>query len=541
MKRRILFGLLPMLLAVKQASATPTLYPPDINALSYINNPTNSNLIADDKDSNTIYVMPPNEAYGRVTGLHTLTANLMFCSNLKQLAKQSQELQSRIHSLSLRMAAETENIQKLEQKISAAKQEAAKFAVENKLGDLLKLDEDIEAISISLQAKYELLDKCQQSCELIADEARMLQSQLRQLRQARTDFVKRNLRAVQIYNKKYAKVKALKEEQEALLENYEKIQAKLRKAEDQVASLYSTYGQMEGARASFKYRSEWADNVKKLRELNPGFNFTQLSTQNVMIYPGVLGVSGLPPTGAVIGFEAPGSANLKDGGISMPSYPPSFDGNVVLSLVGACPMVKPDMFDFKADTDPKNMRYGLLITYQFPSAMKLEMTVTYNMYKLYTLMRESGRKGGLFRTRSWSRTEERTYFRDAFRVDWSSQDPQNQIDDEQRIAMEREARNHLMMRLFNLAVPQIPDKSLLAELVQPPKSGSLVVADSLMKACPGNKYCVAGSIILQGLDAIFGRSSSSSQYIQVQDFEEQEHFSHSKTILKTWITNYRMD
>ena len=82
-----------------EAGAVPTLYPTQVTKLMSIQNSTNSNLISDDVDLNRIYVMPPNTATGTVKGLHTLTTNLGFCSEMKNIQGYSSSLTDRISQL----------------------------------------------------------------------------------------------------------------------------------------------------------------------------------------------------------------------------------------------------------------------------------------------------------------------------------------------------------------------------------------------------------------------------------------------------------
>src|SRR4051794_25558549 len=72
-------------LMAESALATPTIYPKTLTFLSAIENPTNSNLVADDADPRVIWVMPPNTATSKVEGLHTLTANVGYCQEMADL------------------------------------------------------------------------------------------------------------------------------------------------------------------------------------------------------------------------------------------------------------------------------------------------------------------------------------------------------------------------------------------------------------------------------------------------------------------------
>jgi hypothetical protein len=540
MKTKATYGIVSVLLAASQAMAVPTLYPRDFNLLAGIQNPTNSNLIADDKDIQTVYVMPPNEGYSFARGFHTPNAQLLFCPNLKKLADQSGKLIERAEVLRTKQSEQIDALNKMDEKILKAKLEQAEFETSANMGGLAKIDGDINTANTSLGTLYTKLDTCTESCDALMADVKVLQTQVRELTKARTEFVKANLKAVQQIEKKKAAVEALEEQRDKVLEAYDNLLEKLNKAQGEITTLFSTYGNMEGGRAAFAYRSDLEGNMVRLRELNPGINFQYLPTEKVNIYPALLGVQGLTGGSAIQRFEAPNVTTSTTGAsIQVASYPPSLDGNAVLSLLGACPMVHPELFPPKANANPQEMKYGMLISYEYPAIMNLKMKATYNMYKLYSLVKSSGSSGGLFSSKSWSTTEERTFFRDAFRVEWNIEDPGNSISDEQRIAMEREARAELLGRLMGIGLPQMPDKSLFSNALPPPTRGSVVVADSLMQACPGNVYCMAGSFILKGLDAIFGSSSSSSSYTNIQDAYLEAEWNYNKTVMKPWITNYR--
>ena len=51
--------------------AEPTLYPKDVSILSNIKNSTTSNIMADEVDPRTVWVLPPNSATAVAMGLHT--------------------------------------------------------------------------------------------------------------------------------------------------------------------------------------------------------------------------------------------------------------------------------------------------------------------------------------------------------------------------------------------------------------------------------------------------------------------------------------
>jgi hypothetical protein len=219
-------------------------------------------------------------------------------------------------------------------------------------------------------------------------------------------------------------------------------------------------------------------------------------------------------------------------------FPQSISANLVLSLVGACPMLHPEYFDIQPGYGANKMAYGLTITYDFPAAMVVRATAHYNMYKMYEKIVSSGSSGGFFSSRSWTNVEEHTFFKDSFSIDWKTQDPANSVSEERRLEIEHEMRAHIIERIASLALPSAPNRDAILAAGAPPVHGAVVVSNSLMQACPGNVYCVAGSLILTSLDAIFGSSSATASYIQTQNFDATETWSQSQTILKPWVTSY---
>ena len=115
------------------------------------------------------------------------------------------------------------------------------------------------------------------------------------------------------------------------------------------------------------------------------------------------------------------------------------------------------------------------------------------MYKMFEKIVSSGSSGGFFSSRSWTSVEERNFFRDSFSINWTEQDPENTVTEEQRLNVEHDMRAHILERLASLALPTAPNRDAIIQAGQPPPHGAVVVAGSLMTACPTNIYCI-GSI-----------------------------------------------
>jgi hypothetical protein len=74
------------------ALGAPTYYPNAENKLSQIVNPTNSTLLGDTKDADTIYVMPPITGKATPSKFEAANANMGFCQEMADLQLYSRQL-----------------------------------------------------------------------------------------------------------------------------------------------------------------------------------------------------------------------------------------------------------------------------------------------------------------------------------------------------------------------------------------------------------------------------------------------------------------
>ena len=165
-----------------------------------------------------------------------------------------------------------------------------------------------------------------------------------------------------------------------------------------------------------------------------------------------------------------------------------------------------------------------------------EAEAKYNMYKMYQKIMRSGKSGGLFRSKSWSSVEERNFFKDSFTVSWD--DSENTLSQADKDAREQEMRRSVLSRLATIALPTVPNRAEILNAGDPPTRGAIVVSDELMKTCPSNVYCVAGAAVMRVLDAIFGNSTSTANYTNIQDITVTEKYNNKQKITKSWITSY---
>ncbi|GAB4010956.1 MAG: hypothetical protein Fur0010_04520 [Bdellovibrio sp.] len=524
-----------MLLTVTNAWALPTLYPTEVTLLSTIQNKTNSNLVADSVDSHVIYVMPPNSAYSYVEGLHTLNANLGMCREIRDLQTYGRRLTQRIADIS----EKAEERQKIKEKkledLKNAKLKLADYVVANSIQEISSLEDAITENQKLIIRVSDQIQSCEQNCD-------MLNTEYKDLRKIRRELLERKHALQDSYGEKYEKflkqqkkVEALQADYDTIQEEWENLTSSLLKLRNDFHEMYKKYGELEGASAAVRFTSQWDQNIDSLRELNPGFDFKKIPTQNAVITSNITDLKYIPSGSAILGYRIGG--DYQEGHIKMPAYPENLSGNVVLSLLGACPVLHPGDFDINIPSGSDRMRYGLTVAYEYPSAFTTRVRMTYNMHKIYQKIVSSGSRGGFFRRRSWTSVEERTYFQDSFKVDWLEQDASNRLTAEQKEEMEQEMRNRIFARLAAIGLPAAANAG---QLVLPSlnASGAIVLSGALKKHCPGNAYCIAGSVALDVLDSIFGSSFASASYTNVQNADMSEEWSQTIVSFKPWVTSY---
>ena len=526
-----IFGLL--LSHTAKVLAEPTLYPRDPNILYQIENTTTSNILADDLDPRTIWVMPPNTAQAKVHGLHSRTSNMGFCKEMGNLQRYNRGLSEDMDRLARQLNSMYKEIAELQREASRLDKEAEAYATERNLQAINDLDQRIAEAEGRLSELYELDSSCTNSCEHIINEIDSIVKDKNEMLRLRRQLTRENTADYREYNRRRNRARAAQRAVDNATGGYRRIQRELSKLHSQFLSIYNNYGQMEGARAAILYKSSWDKNIETLRHQNPGYHFAKIATKNATLMSEIAGVEGVNAQGAIMAIGLGGK--MVNGVADFTAYPENLSTNVVLSLIGACPMEHPEYFDIPKNST-EEMAYGLIISYEYDSVFDIEARMTYNMRKVYERITSAGSRGGLFRSRSWSSVQERNFFEDAIEVEWL--DKENFYSAEERDALEQEMRNSIFSRLASMALPDTPIRSEILEATNPPERGAVVLGETLMKTCPTNKYCLAGASIAVVLDSIFGRSSATTNYSNIIDATITENYSHTRKITKSWLTSY---
>jgi hypothetical protein len=529
MKRIICLGLL----ISTQLQALPTLYPENFNQ---VRNNTNSNIVADSESVQRFYVLPPTSSFAKINNLHTVTANVGFCPEIAKLQEFNLDTVKLIDSLKGRSIEFDKQIAESQKKLVLANQDLANYVVANNMQELTSLDVKIAQLETRLDSIYKNIKSCNQDCEVLLSDAEQTQKLRMELTVRRFEFSSSYIAVANEYEQKKTYVRSIQDNIDNLNSNLSKVKKDLAELYVDFNRMFDAHAAREGGRVSIDYSSGWSSNVERLRQDNPNLNFEKIITKNTNIKMSAFTKDNLIPKGSIIGFELSGivaSSNL-----NLEAFPENLTGNVVLNLLGTCPILYPQLFNLKSVDPIRDMSYGLTASYEFPTRVKFELTAEYNLKRVYELIKRQGTRGGFFNSSTWSDQQENEFFKDVFTVKWKDQDDKSQMSYEKRSAIEADLRKQMLSRLASFLIMN-DQSNKLTNMLDVPKTGSMVLSNSLVQVCPTNIYCQGSAIVLNVLQAIFGSSEMSQSLFQKTDVNMVENYSSERVVMQPMMVTYK--
>lgn len=513
------------------AWAVPTLYPDHFNA--GIRNRTASGYLADTRDPRRFYVLPPGNAAMTIAGLHTVTANVGFCREIADLQKYNLDTLALINSMKTRDNETQARLTRDRQKLAVLTAELGQYAAQAGLEQVAALDAQIRRLELRLDHLYDRYRTCTLDCGALARDIQQSQTRRAELIDRRQALAAENFAAALDYDRRRSAALALENSVRQTETDWRQLRADLLELYTLFNRMFDAHAGREGGRVSVLYDSGWSRNVETLRRDNPGYSFERIPTRNAAL---MTATGAGTPGGALLSFQVAGGTG-RDGALLLPAYPEAVTGQAVLNLLGVCPLLHPEWFTVPAGGGLSAMSYGLTASYDYPSAMKYEVTATYNLYRMYQLIKTQGESGGFFSSHSWSEQDEQLFFQDAFRVDWKIPHDLPPLTAEQKSAITADLRRQVMSRLAAYLVRNDPG-ALPAVAGAPGSTGAQVLADSLGKTCPQNLYCQGASVVLNVLQAVFGASSTSQTLRQTLDVRMVDQYTDETVVQQPMLTTY---
>jgi hypothetical protein len=522
------------------ASAAPTLYPREGNRLPSLVNATTATVLSDHLDQNTFYVAPPATSPARTSNAF-FGSNVGFCEDMAKVRDTGTLLERRRQEILLDFFEEEGRIQELSRSIATLEAEAVLFAA--KLPNQKQFDalyDELGLIEDEIAEREDALSECDfldDACEApLEAELSVLSGERRRVQSALRALTRSGGPAARDYERAKARVNAAKAEHKVLSDNIDDLTVRIGIYKTQLDSLYDKYARLEGGTVTVSFDSGWRNALDKLRRDNPNTNFTQLPTQDVLVHAHLVPDIGSPgyldQLPAVLSLAVNGrSVSLASFEQTLGAVPETFAGTARMSLVGACPMRRPELFKFEAGENGLPL-LGLSATYAYPAVMRTQLKVKYNLWKTYEFMKKVSTKGGFFRTRSSVSMSEDTDGETSTSFVWLDE---GSIPEERKQAIEAQVRADLEADVARFMGIPVYDRG--TGPVEPPaagESGAVVVSEGLTKTCGAvNVWCAAGAFVLRGLQAIFGGSTAEARFKQKFNFDAERSYTSDAVQLRS--------
>jgi hypothetical protein len=527
-----------------KAYSMPTIYPGSKSQLATLKNDTDSTIVAETTRNDHYWVLPPDNVYAYATNFGMPTTNLGFCKEMAGLQKVSDSFQANIDKLSADQMKFEEEANVLENRYYQLKADAERRAVSS---DVLTKYSNLMSTLINLRSRNDEIRAQLKDCnqDYACANTILAEININNKEIAKTEREIRNNTLYQsdevlAYDRAVKQANAVLEQSEKVRSRASRIFKDVTFIRDQLKDAYKSYGGLEGGVAQLSFESEWDNNIKKIREQNQdkAASFDKMQVNQVKFYASVIPNSSssyLSTMPAVLDYRVNGRQGADV--LEMEGYPKNLSGVLRLSLIGACPIAYPKLFQSENFKNGK-MLMNLSTEYSFNSSFNTNFKYTYNETHFFERVVKSGSSGGFFSSESWSEVRDRTIDTKTVAFDWSSSDPELQMDFAARRKFEREVMDLILVEVIKKSADQAEARTVTASPA--PVVGAIVISNGLRELCGSHIICNGGSWAFKVLASIFGSSTSTgtgSVFNQVtQTFTIDENVSHPVVRMTTYST-----
>jgi hypothetical protein len=519
-----------------------------------LKNTSTSSLLPDTEDCSLVHVLPPIGGQSKIQSFSP-SGNLGFCPAMKTLHGAVEKVAKQYRKLTSKASELDPMVEEASIELKAAKKKAAEFLATGATLEISKLEGMLRQVDIRIEAIIKQLETCSHTnCAPLTEELSAKNLERSDLQERLFLIQDKNSEELLASKKAEAEVVAAQENYDLFINKYDTIRQKISSLNQEIFSMYSTYGKLEGGFAEIQYNSGWQDNVSKLSLENQGLKFNSIPTKNARLHANLIGStdqsSYLASLPAVLDYQMAGLKYQPWGEEKTPelsSLPDNIQGSLRLSLIGGCPahyenFLGDDLLKVREPQSSSFPIFGITATYEYPVSYHLKMKASYNLYKMYEETKKSGTSGGFFTSRSYVDASTKKLDKDTFSIDWTVEDPNSQYSEEKRFQVEREIRQILLERvLSNMAQPIFTGATAQPEAAPAiPENGAMVLAEGISRTCGWYSfYCTGGSWLLKGANAIFGSSSSESSFKAEHNSNATEEWNVTAASWKSGAISYK--
>lgn len=305
----------------------------------------------------------------------------------------------------------------------------------------------------------------------------------------------------------------------------------------ELIGLKTFYANAPVAKGKFFLESNFDDLVSEYQKQNPNIFFTKIPLEQsyIMINEKAAQPGADPynmPMDTVISIETttagflpllkqirdPESTQVEPPKLPGGLFSASLDGNIVLSALGACPLIGKSGLPSTIDLSAVESHISASVVYQYHVQMLKKHSITFNLAQLAKRIESSSEKGGFFSRKSVHSLIETSKSDKWITFEMYSDDPTYNYTEEYRNEIKQQFLNSVLQEV---AYVSFDEPGAYPSVVLPTgATGAGVVAEGLGK-CP-HLYCQVGMYAMKFLDTTFGKKSAISEFIRTRDVWSKE-------------------
>ena len=529
--------------------------------------PSDSDIIAYNKECDTVFIGPPSAGTAELVSLMP-SSNLRFCASVKtlpkvanqisasieywteqlaEIANESFELQREMNKKRSTLIEYEENKRALEadlEKFQGKMQEMVNKTKETKqkLGDCRELNEDV-SVCADLDSEYQGLKN-----EIIKFREGIispLEEEISDLDQ-NARILKRKL--AQITDDVYANT-----------EIFEKYKQRLATLRNEALEQYGIYGSLEGVTAQILFESNWQHQIELAKRLN---RYSDIHIQSLPITRSYLQVDAvmnnshkLNVPSALIYASLPGFTNsgsdtsttptgesivndLNNVGAPLNSFISGISGRIVLSLIGSCELTD------ERDQLKRNANFNDLASYitinaihEYPMLNERRHTVYFRASRFAEEIEKRTEEGGFFHTSSTHEIIRNNFSSDDFRVDFEVDAAADAYTAQEKAILTDEAKKEVLDRVLKEigTVSKLKHTRAIVPAKLPQSGAAMIYKEA---ECFGWAYCEVATFVVGVFDAIFGSKEAVTKFKARNDTIVNHSYTDRKPATYGFVTTF---
>lgn len=327
------------------------------------------------------------------------------------------------------------------------------------------------------------------------------------------------------------------------IEEIEKLRKRIMASTLEMLEFNDTVSKTEGPRVKLTVSSDLSKLVDQYAKLNKDviafrpmplsrsvLSFISKSESNVGNAPAAIAwdMAGVKvPASYFTGLKPADGAEAVESTSESLLFSSAASGQLVLSLIGACPFYDPKIGDIPAEVDGKSFSSYFAVTadYVYNVQVSRAYKASYNLAEMMKRIQKQSTKGGFFSSSTIHSLVVDKNSEGWFKFESRSSDPRLEWQDE----LSQTIKGQLIARaLAQLGAVPVGQAEVPPGVIAPGRHGADVAADGLQK-CP-HIYCQGAAFVLKALDSTFGSDSAVSEFISTNNRWESEEVSETKMV-----------